>query len=264
MAKEYKGRLTGSQIDALYDQVQGKQNEIVVMAKDNGNVVLRGIGVSDIELMPATPSGDPLHYAYIAAGAVWNPQTGYWEYRAQEGGLADLTNEDMRICYSEAWLSSAVTSGVFYNMSGRTTINKMVWTSTAEFVNAVRGSNVEVAFIKGGGGAALPKNLLGSFWFCPSLKKIIGTIDAQYASSSTIEFRDSPMLQVVSLKGLKTNVDLSHNPLISKSSVRDMIRNAAPTKAITIKLALEPYLNLATDADIVSDLSAQPLITLIS
>jgi lysophospholipase L1-like esterase len=56
MAKEYKGRLTGSQIDALYEQVRGKQNEITVMAKDNGNVILRGIGTSDIELMPATPS----------------------------------------------------------------------------------------------------------------------------------------------------------------------------------------------------------------
>lgn len=265
MATEYKGKLTAAQIDAIYDELEGKQNALAPSLSNNGNIVLMNLGApgSATVFMPGTPSGDPMHYAYEAAGAVWNANTGFWEYRADEGGLTDLTNEDMRVCYSEAWLSSAIIPGVFFNVNGRTTINRAVWSTTADLANSFRGSNMEVAFVKGSGLDALPKNLLGSFWFCYKLRKIIGTIDMSYVTTA-VEFRNSPLLEDISLKKLKVSVDLSHSPRISKASVRYMIQNAAPTSAITIKLATEAYLILASDRDIVNDLSFQPLITLVS
>lgn len=264
MAKEYKGQLKGVEIDALPERLQEKQDLITVMAKDNGNIILKGIGTGDIEFMPATPSGDPLHYAYIAAGATWNALTGYWEYRAADGGLTDLTSEDMRICFCEAWLSSAQSQGIFHTIKGRTTITNMCWAEASNFNNSFRGSNLEVAVIDGASGKAIPQSLIGTFWDCPKLKKIIGVIDLQYASTATIEFRNSPLLEEVRLMGIKMNVDLSYSKLISKDSVRFMIRNAAPAKAITIKLALEPYLIFSGDKDVVRDLAGQPSITLIS
>lgn len=32
------------------------------------------------ERVPSTPSGSPLHDLFVAAGAVWNPNTRFWEY----------------------------------------------------------------------------------------------------------------------------------------------------------------------------------------
>lgn len=44
-----------------------------------------------------TPSGDPMHNAYVAVGAVWNAKTGFWELN----GLTDITNEQMLTIYIE-------------------------------------------------------------------------------------------------------------------------------------------------------------------
>ena len=58
-----------SQIDAM---VGAKQDALQLTVKDNGNIVLSNIQGQSKEFMPATPSGDPMHYAYEAAGAEWN------------------------------------------------------------------------------------------------------------------------------------------------------------------------------------------------
>ena len=81
MAKEYKGKLTGAEIDSLPEQINSKQDQIAVMLRSDGSVVLSGIKGGVLELMPATPSGDPMHYAYEAVGAVWNSDTKLWAYR---------------------------------------------------------------------------------------------------------------------------------------------------------------------------------------
>ena len=44
-----------------------------------------------------TPSGDPMHNVYVAVGARWNAQTGFWELN----GLTDITNEQMLTIYIE-------------------------------------------------------------------------------------------------------------------------------------------------------------------
>ena len=58
-----------SQIDAM---VGAKQDALTLTVKDNGNIVLSNIQGQSKEFMPATPSGDPMHYAYEAAGAEYN------------------------------------------------------------------------------------------------------------------------------------------------------------------------------------------------
>lgn len=107
-----------SQIDAM---VGAKQDALQLTVKDNGNIVLSNIQGQSKEFMPATPSGDPMHYAYEAAGAVWNGtgadivkttpwadladddadktvvhKAGYWYLN----GLGDITNEQMRKIYA--------------------------------------------------------------------------------------------------------------------------------------------------------------------
>ena len=226
--------------------------------------ILRRLNEHDAkEFMPATPSGDPMHYAYEAAGAVWNASTGYWEYRKSEGGLNDLTNEDMRVCYAEAWLNSAVQSGVFFNAKGRTTLNRMVWSSAIDLTNAYRGDNLEVIFLKGSGSDAIPKNTIGLFWFCYKLKRIANVIDLNYGSVA-FEIRSCPLLEYIRLKNIKKNVDIAQCPKVSKDSLLYMIQNSAATSAITIKVHADVYAKYSADSDIVAALASKTYVTLIS
>lgn len=260
---DYQGKLTGAQIDALPGEISKKQERLSVTSLDNGNVRIDfGTGITK-DFMPATPSGDPLHYAYEAAGAVWNPSTGYWEYRAKEGGLVDLTNDDMRVCYSEAWLNSSVNSGVFFNTQARTTINYMVWTATYNFDNSIRGTNLEVVFLRGRGSSALPKSMIGTLCFCPKLKVIADVIDLQY-NASDVELRNCPLLTTVWLKNAKKSIILSASSKLSIESLLYMINNAAPTSQIIIKLHPVVYSHASTDPEVVAALAAQPLVTLAS
>ena len=57
---------------ALTNEINGKQEALTLTVKDNGNIVLANIQGQSKEFMPATPSGDPMHYAYVAAGAEYN------------------------------------------------------------------------------------------------------------------------------------------------------------------------------------------------
>ncbi len=135
---EIKGKLTelDSQIEdeatarteadaELQTQINGKQEALTLTVKDNGNIVLANIQGQSKEFMPATPSGDPMHYAYVAAGAEYNDtgadivkttpwadmidddytgdygktvvhKSGYWYLN----GLGDITNKQMRKIYA--------------------------------------------------------------------------------------------------------------------------------------------------------------------
>ena len=245
------------------EEIGRKQPQLSITLKDNGNIVIGNLDGGAKEFMPATPSGDPMHYAYVAAGATWNASTGYWEYGKNVGGLDDLTNEDMRVCYAEAWLNSAVQSGVFFNVKGRTTLNRMVWSSAIDLTNAYRGDNLEVIFLKGSGSDAIPKNITGSFWFCYKLKRIANIIDLNYGSVA-FEIRSCPLLEYIRLKNIKKNVDISQCPKISKDSLLYMIQNSAATSDITIKVHADVYAKYSADSDIVAALAAKPLVTLIS
>ena len=57
---------------ALTNEINGKQEALTLTVKDNGNIVIANIQGQSKEFMPATPSGDPMHYAYVAAGAEYN------------------------------------------------------------------------------------------------------------------------------------------------------------------------------------------------
>ena len=107
-----------SQIDTM---VGAKQDALTLTVKDNGNIVLSNIQGQSKEFMPATPSGDPMHYAYEAAGAEYNDtgadiikttpwadladddadktvvhKAGYWYLN----GLGDITTEQIRNIYN--------------------------------------------------------------------------------------------------------------------------------------------------------------------
>jgi hypothetical protein len=55
----------------------GAQQQLQLTVKDNGNIVLSNLDGQTKEFMPATPSGDPMHWAYVSAGAEYNATDEY-------------------------------------------------------------------------------------------------------------------------------------------------------------------------------------------
>lgn len=187
-----------------------------------------------------TPSGDTLHYMYVEVGATWNDSTKYWELN----GLTDITNDEMRLIYSEAWLQSGdLPSCSFTQTSGRTNISKCVYSGWYGFNNVCSGCpNIEVFVLgkDGGNEDAILSNVYASFRNCPSLHTILGilnvpSVDAEYT------FKNAPALRNVQIKGLSANASFAYSPLLSKESLLYMMDNCASNVSFTITLHPEVY-----------------------
>lgn len=182
---EIKGKLTDldSQIGAeatartnvdaeLQTQINSKQEALTLTVKDNGNIVLANIQGQSKEFMPATPSGDPMHYAYVAAGAEYNdtgadivkdapwadmlddnPEDDGTKYGYEYSkvlhkagcwylnGVGDLSNNDMVQIYNHTnnfvrFAMDNLTS-VYYGTPARTNIipNKTIWWTVKQQVS---------------------------------------------------------------------------------------------------------------------------------
>ena len=219
--------------------LNGKQPTISVTTKPNGNIVMLGK-----EFMPATPSGDTQHYAYVAAGAVWNVNAEKWSYLANLGGLTDLTTADMRKIYFYGWnYSSALPTGLWHgDTSGRITINKCGWTNAYEINNIVVNNNaVEIAVVRESSAMFQIKTLVNSFRNCSTLKRVIGKMDMTYCTSVSNNFKNVPNLEYVDIVNIKQNIDISGAPKLSEESLLYMIHNCASEVSFTITLHPDVY-----------------------
>lgn len=61
-----------TQIVLLQKEVATKQQELTLTVLDNGNIRIGNLQGQTKDFMPATPSGDPMHYIYEEMGAVYN------------------------------------------------------------------------------------------------------------------------------------------------------------------------------------------------
>lgn len=59
-------------VSEIEEEVATKQQELTLTVLDNGNIRIGNLQGQTKDFMPATPSGDPMHYAYEALGAVYN------------------------------------------------------------------------------------------------------------------------------------------------------------------------------------------------
>lgn len=71
VVKEISDKADKSSVEEL------QKTELKLSVLDNGNIVLSNQEGASAEFMPATPSGDPMHYAYVSAGAEYNATTDY-------------------------------------------------------------------------------------------------------------------------------------------------------------------------------------------
>jgi hypothetical protein len=238
------------------------QEALTLTTKSNGNIVIGNIVGQSKEFMPATPSGDPMHYAYEAAGATWNASTGYWEFNE----LTNITTSEMRAIFNEAYLltTEGLLTAWFNGSTQRTNICLCRWQARAAINTFGNCVNIEVATLGRQGYKASPTNLNYAFYPCKKLKKIITIIDCNNCTSFTAAFNGCYMLEKVRLEKLNKSISFADSPNLSTESILYMIENATATTAITITLHEDAYMSALESNDIIHALEIKEKVSIAS
>ena len=295
---EIKGKLTelDSQIDGeatartnadaeLQTQINSKQEALTLTVKDNGNIVLANIQGQSKEFMPATPRGDPMHYAYVAAGAIYNDtgadivktapwadladddadktvvhKAGYWYLN----GLGDITNTQMRNIY--LYVNSFVSYSIleaFYASKIRTNFNLSntrgdfgIVSCTAAFTRSM----IEVLYC----GFYINIGHTQFFLANTPIKYVIGMIRFNKGFDNNNAFKNCKNLCCISLARLSKSISLSDSPLLSTKSVLYAVNNEEATSPITITLHADVYNRCMANADILAALEQHTHVSLAS
>jgi hypothetical protein len=205
--------------------------------------------------MPATPSGDPMHYAYESVGATWNAGTGYWNMYT----LTDVTNEQMRAavvrgvitCGDKQSLSNSYRSlnGIRFNLARTGNYLMFLDVASAEYY-AYANETIEVinlTFYKNlsaqyDGSGLQMTSLNHSFSNCSKLRQILGKILTSSGSINTTNaFKGCASLEDLRLAGLGGNISFADSPHLSKESLLYMINNCASSVSFTITLHPDVY-----------------------
>lgn len=277
-----------SQIDAM---VGAKQDTLQLTVKDNGNIVLSNIQGQSKEFMPATPSGDPMHYAYEAAGAEWNGtgadivkttpwadladddadkivihKAGYWYLN----GLGDITNDEIRIIYklTNNFYVTCNMAEILMNMSARTNFCNFMRKGAYESVSlyaAFLGSSIEVAAVSNqNSGTVFVKDFAYMARGANKVKHFIGIINVSSNKRTDGSFYGCSSLKTTKIHKLKQNIEFKQSPLLTSKSILYMINNEVATTNITIILHPDAYSRAMANADIVAALEAHPNVSLAS
>lgn len=275
---------------SLKTEIDNKQEALTLTVKDNGNIVLANIQGQSKEFMPATPSGDPMHYAYVAAGAEYNDTgadivktapwadmvdddtdktvihtAGYWYLN----GLGDITNEQMRRIYMLTASNQNYWKNYCNGQDLRTnilTINEKldVPINLLTVNESFRRSTIEVIRIPTTAGPytdniyAIP---LFSFMYMQKLKFVIGIFGSP---SKTFSSYYTFNLKCIKIAYLSASVNFQHASNLSVKSVLYMIQNEKATSAITITLHADVYNRCMANADILAALETHTNISLAS
>ena len=195
---------------------------------------------------------------YVAAGAVYNQNTGFYELN----GLTDITEEEMRTIYLQTHVMDKLQSfrGVFAGTKFRTNLgfNRSLMQTNGrqfQFYDSFRENrSLEVLRISYGdidvARSVIVENLGFAFYSCVKLRKIIGIIRLDKSSGVTSAFDHCLELQDVKLYGLLTNISFAYSPLISIESLQYLITNAANTSAIMVTVHADVYAKIQDETNV--------------
>lgn len=277
------------------------QAPLKVQTMRTGNIRIEGLAGGAREFMPATPSGHPLHDAFLATGGVWTPYDnlperlkderslangGYWSYRVDQGGLEDITTEEFLEAYMldpviatsfpKAGMQS-VTYRPYCKITPRFNICNLDCTSTQDYTSCFRGvmdtnrfgyNKMEVLWL-GSLQQAFCSNISYLCRFQYALKRInCNFIDVFYCkttSKTTNAFQYCEALEYLPLMRICCSIDLSTLKSLSNESFLYMINNVEAT-ATNVVLTLHPeaYARAMADEAIAAALEAHTNISLAS
>lgn len=219
-----------------------------------------------------------LRALFVAAGAEYNDsgtdktKTAPWgeavTHKAGHyylNGLGDITEEQMVRIYNAP--HNGIYAGAYQGANIRTAFLKRTGAqrplTSINLDNWFNESSVETVGVNG---LFYTRSVsyVRAFSECTKLKHIL--FNPIVCSSAVVSnmFSNCTLLQTVKLRDLSADLSLGQSANISKESVLYIVQNALPTSAMTITLHPDAYARLADDADIVSALEAQPLVSLVS
>ena len=278
----------------LEQDVATKQDALTLTIKDNGNIVIANIQGQSKEFMPATPSGDPMHYAYVAAGAEYNNtgadivkttpwanmvdddadktvvhKAGYWYLN----GLGDITTEQMRTIFIETnnlFEPADKYAGICQLLKSRVNLyrgspSNHFSRGVTDWNSMLSGSKMEVVYLLAAESYSPRPNHLGALARGNSVVFIIYCIFDCKNTSNFGGIADKAIsLKYMWLKSVKKSVSLNSCSKFANCCILYMIQNEAATSAITITLHADAYARAMANADIVAALQAHPNVSLAS
>ena len=285
------GIASQAKLSELEGKVNGKQDALTLTVKDNGNIVIGNIQGQTKEFMPATPSGDPMHYAYVAAGAEYNDtgadiiknapwadladddadktvvhKAGYWYLN----GLGDITNEQMRTIYNRtnSFASSNILNEVLFDDTlVRTNINQYRRKgsyATVELTAAFLSSSLEVVLLSNYTNNGISAKSISYMAQSNKIKYFIGELDTFYCVQFAEPFLKCSRLKAISISRLNFDISFANSSLLTSKSILYMIKKEAAKSSITITLHADAYARAIANADIVAALEAHPNVSLAS
>lgn len=187
-----------------------------------------------------TPSGDPMHYAYVVCGATWNDSTGYWELN----GLTDITNDQMRAIYvqgigsfnrvGDTWANAYTSSNVRTNLWGDTGSSGISLSMLSSFHQC---NSIEIIQISSFPTAFAYLDRIGNAFTCPKCTTITNPLNVSRCPTAELTYAGTfnlPLCTKLYLDEVKGNVNLSAMAVISLDSLTNLVTNAANSGAITI------------------------------
>ena len=251
--------LPGGRADYRYVWTAPEDMTVVLCSGEYGRVLFKdvflikssqGVNLADNSYMQY------LHKMYEEYGAVYNKETGYWEY----GDLKDMTEED---CFLAAFyaLDAVVTADTasklegfngaltnrVYRSKSRTFFTKNIGTSTFSgstfCISTCFAHNDSLEYIKLFSRNGIRIRSCGAaFYRCLSLRTIdtIFIVDSLLANFQNAFFQ-CYKLKTIKIQGLRSPVSFQDSPLLSYESLNYLVTNAANTAAITVTVHPTTY-----------------------
>lgn len=189
------------------------------------------------EALAALGNGEALRPLYIACGAVYNEETGFYEVN----GLTDITEEEMSNMYAlycgfpETYDINSWSFGISVaDKRARTTIPfllekqnfpKLTWDYKIEVLRFIRENPSNPQFMTFINGSSLT--------ICPKLRRVEDIINLN-TRTVDVDFLELPLLEFIQLRDVKVSVSFADSPSLSLESVSYLVENAANTSAITV------------------------------
>lgn len=246
-ALEGKASQTYANLTAI--QQSGETNEDKIYIAGDTLIPYIYNGKEFTHLNSVKPKGGYNRALFEAAGAVFNEKTGYYELYADEGGLTDITEEQMYDIYTQTANLSAI-RGENYNLFSltcRTNFKGRVFGNAGiNRIYAYGSDSLEILFLNAN--LAFNKSLkvlnLNSedFYRCNRLKKVVGILDlinVERIMDSTTYILN---IEDIKISRLKKNLNIfNKDSVINYESIKYLVDNAANTSLITITVHPTTY-----------------------
>lgn len=199
------------------------------------------------------PSIEGNRALYVAAGAVYNQNTGFYELN----GLTDITEEQMREIYTvcggnpvinnliERYYASSIRTNIPFRVSIGTNNNPVLISSF--LANCGR---LEVFQTSLNNGTLTLGRCTSLFYNCRSLIRVNGVIDVYNSGSYTQMFFGCMKLESINVRRIKIDISFSDSPLISLESLQYLITNAANTSPITVTVHADVYAKIQDEGQV--------------